>query len=56
MYWVAQLLGASIAGFLALAVVGQAGVTIVQAPSLATATRGGPAPAEERGEPTIASG
>jgi len=56
MYWVAQLLGASIAGFLALAVVGQAGVAIVQAPSLATATRGGPAPAEERGEPTIASG
>ena len=49
-YWIGPLIGGAVG----------AGVHhfffMVQAPSLATATRGGPAPAEERGEPTIASG
>ncbi len=49
-YWIGPLIGGAVG----------AGVHhfffMVQAPSLGTATRGGPAPAEERGEPTIASG
>jgi len=49
-YWIGPLIGGAVG----------AGVHhfffMVQAPSLATATRGGPSPAEERGEPTTAGG
>jgi len=49
-YWIGPLIGGAVG----------AGVHhfffMVQAPSLATAAHGGPAPAEERGAPTIASG